>query len=291
MTEYAYSFDAIGTRWNATFEIDHDRILPATVMQSIENRIAQFDKQYSRFRDDSFVLKIASEGGTHPLPHDAAPMLSLYEDLYRATEGAFTPLIGQTLVDAGYDADYSLVPGTLIPPPKMDEIMSFDHANISLTRPALLDFGAAGKGYLVDLVAEELERVGIESYVIDAGGDMKIKARAGTSVQIGLEHPANPELAIGIASLNDGSLCGSAGNRRKWDRFHHIIDPHTLESPVEIQAAWTVASTTMIADAIATCLFLVPLSKLDAYDFDYLILHNDNSIERSDFFPAELFTT
>lgn len=291
MTEHSYSFDAIGTRWNVSFEIDPREVPLATVMQTVEKRIDRFDRLYSRFRDDSLVAKMATNGGTHPLPDDASPMLSLYEDLYRTTNGAFTPLIGQTLVDAGYDATYSLIPTTLSTPPKMSDIISFDKKNITLTQPALLDFGAAGKGYLVDLVAEELERAGIESYVIDAGGDMKIHARTGTTIQVGLEHPSDPDLAVGIASLSDSSLCGSAGNRRTWDRFHHIIDPRTLESPREILAVWTVASTTMIADALATCLFLVPPATLSAYDFDYIIIRNDNSIERSEQFPADVFTT
>ena len=40
-----------------------------------------------------------------------------------------------------------------------------------MKQAAMLDFGAAGKGYLVDIVGQVLENHGIKNYVIDAGGD------------------------------------------------------------------------------------------------------------------------
>src|SRR6185503_10886775 len=102
------------------------------------------------------------EGGRFELPADSAALFGLYRRLYDATAGAVTPLVGRLLSDAGYDAAYGLRPGTLSAPPAWDEAMRFEDGVLTTTRPVLLDFGAAGKGYLVDLVAQVLRTAGFD---------------------------------------------------------------------------------------------------------------------------------
>lgn len=221
------TFDAIGTRW----QIDIFDNLPTgkqeALMHAVHERIALFDAAYSRFRNDSWIATLAREGGTHRMPADGMPMFSLYEQLYRATDGAFTPFIGRTLEQAGYDATYSLQPGVLTVPPVWHDVMTYDAEHITLKQPALLDFGAAGKGYLIDIVSELLEQHGVQAYCVDAGGDMRHRNPTGVPLRVGLEDPTDVQRVIGATPLANASLCGSAGNRRTWDQYHHIINPHT----------------------------------------------------------------
>ena len=111
-----------------------------------------------------------------------------------------------------------------------------------------------------------------------------------TPMRIGLEDPEDTKKVVGVGILQNGSICGSAGNRRKWGDFTHIINPKTLMSPTNIVAVWVVADTALLADALATCLFFVPAGKLtDAYKFEYLIIHSDRSFEKSANFQGEIF--
>ena len=80
----------------------------------------------------------------------------------------------------------------------------------------LLDVGAAGKGYLIDLVSDVLSGLGIADHVIDASGDLL--ARGAASERVALEHPADPTKAIGVVELHDGALGASATNRRSLGR-------------------------------------------------------------------------
>lgn len=284
-----FAFEAIGTHWQIDIS---DALTPegeARVLSAIRDRIAQFDKDYSRFRDDSLVMEMSRKAGEYRLPDDAQPMFDLYRDLYLVTHGAMTPLIGQVLVDAGYDAAYSLKSKELHPPPAWDDALEYEYPRLTVKRPAILDVGAAGKGYLIDLVAQVIQSFGIRSFCVDAGGDILQKDTNGVPLRIGLEHPEHAEQVIGVASIANQSLCGSAGNRRTWGKYHHIIDPRTLESPREILAVWTVAPTALIADALTTCLFFVEPTLLDDYVFEYLIVYKDYSIKKSPNFPAELF--
>lgn len=285
-----YTFEAIGTHW----QIDvYDVLTPAqekNLLTRIQDRIELFDRTYSRFRFDSLVTKMSQEAGEYELPPDAVPLFDLYKKLYDLTQGFFTPLIGQTLVEAGYDAEYSLQSKTLHHPKRWEDVMEFRAPYLLVKQPVLLDIGAAGKGYLIDIVGRLLEENGVHNYCVDAGGDILHRSTSGESLQIGLEHPQNLEQVIGVVNVWNQSLCGSAGNRRAWGEFHHIINPFTLSSPRSILAVWVMADSTLLADGLSTCLFFVPAETLQTkFEFEYLIVRDDYSVEKSSGFDAELF--
>jgi FAD:protein FMN transferase len=285
-----HTFEAIGTTWRIDISDLHSEALQQEALRAVFARIAEFDKNYSRFRNDSLVSEMAQKAGTYTLPTDAKPMFDLYRALYELTHGAFTPLIGQTLVDAGYDASYSLKPSALSPPPAWDEAMTYDFPSLTMRSPTLLDVGACGKGYLIDIVGKLLKSFGIHAFCIDAGGDMLYANPTQVPLRVGLEHPNDTTQVVGVAEVPPGSICGSAGNRRTWGEFHHTIDPRTLASPKHILATWTIAPTALLADALATCLSFVPANVLHAqYDFMHCMLYPDMTIETSPNFPGEFF--
>lgn len=288
----SFVFEGIGTRWVIDIEDSIDDIRAGDLLHRMKARIEQFDRAYSRFRPDSLVTQFSERTGTYVLPEDAAPMMRLYEQLYRITKGLMTPLVGQLLVDAGYDATYSLQPKELHEPPAWEEAIVFESSTSMLTikRPVVLDVGAMGKGYLIDLVSGILIEEGVRSFCVEAGGDMLQRHARSTPLRVGLEHPEDTTQVIGVVDLLNASLCGSAGNRRTWSTFHHIMNPKTLTSPRDILAVWAVASTTMLADAMTTALFFVSPDVLERYySFEYLVMYADRSIKASRGFPAELF--
>ncbi len=287
-----FVFDAIGTRWVIDISDELTKEHKEQLLQQIMERIVVFDKNYSRFRDDSLVAKIAETPGTYTLPDDAPEMFKVYRALYDITRGLITPLIGQVLVDAGYDAKYSLTQRRALQKPiGWDEAFSYKYPNLETWVPVLLDFGAAGKGYLVDIVGDILTKNGLKSFCIDAGGDMLYRNPENIALRVGLEHPADPKKVVGIASIVNQSLCGSAGNRRVWGDFHHIINPDTLTSPKHILAVWTVANSTIIADALTTALFFIDRETLTPhFDFESFILYADYSFQKSEGFSAEIFS-
>ncbi len=299
-----FAFEAIGTSWKIDISETLDPAREKALLNDIRVRIAEFDKAYSRFRDDSLVSHMAKKSGNYSLPDDAVSMLSLYKELYDLSGGRVTPLVGQVLSDAGYDATYSLKPKSQIPPAKRwEDVLSFKakghggHPSLALKEPALLDFGALGKGYLIDIVADIIRGRGIETYTVDAGGDIAYSAGSkpeAKPLRVGLEDPQDPKKVVGLAHIGGigyarQSVCGSAGNRRVWDRFHHIIDPIAVESPRHILGLWTVADTTLLADAMATALFFIEPEKLLSYRFEYAIVFADRSAVVSKGFPGKFF--
>jgi thiamine biosynthesis lipoprotein len=290
MTIRRTNFDAIGTKWMVEVREELDDNTWESLLVRIYARIQDFDMSYSRFRPDSLVSKMAMKAGKYDLPPDGPKLLNFYHKLYTATSGKVTPLIGQAIADAGYDASYSLQPKQMKAVPRWEDVVSYSEKSITLQQPALLDFGAAGKGYLVDIIAESLIKAGLEDFTIDASGDILHRSKAKVEAKIGMENPQDISEAIGVVSLGNASLCASAGSKRQWSTFTHMIDPDKLESPSDILATWVVAEDTMTADGLATALFFTRAEDLrKEFEFSWAVLNNDMSLEWSKDFPVQTF--
>ena len=151
-------FEAIGAPWR----IDTPDELSDSQRDAVAERIEAFDRDWSRFRDDSLVSRISREPGRHRLPADAGPLMDWYRELYDATGGRVSPLVGRTLESLGYDASYRLTPAAeRVAVPAWADAMAWDGEYLDTARPVLLDVGAAGKGYLVDLISELLVGLGV----------------------------------------------------------------------------------------------------------------------------------
>ncbi len=279
-----FSFDAIGTRWEVSLPPFRSS---ETLMNNIRQRIEDFESTYSRFRDGSLLSKIAVSHETMELPKDAKELFDIYKKFTKLTLGSFTPFIGKTLVEAGYDRDYSFEKKIITKQLVWDEVFEYDFPKLVVKKPVQLDFGAAGKGYIMDIVSKMIVDFGIKDFVVDAGHDLLCGSNV---VKVGLEHPNDSTKAIGVAKISNSSICGSSGNRRNWGEFHHIINGNTLSSPKDILATWVIAKNAIVADAISTALFFVkPEVFQKDYFFEYLILKSNSSIEKSANFPGEIF--
>lgn len=257
---------------------------------AILERVDRFDRDWSRFRDDSLITRISRTPGRHKLPADAAPLMDWYRELYEGTGGRVSPLVGRTLESLGYDAAYRLTPlAELASVPPWDDAVAWDGEFLETARPVLLDVGAAGKGYLVDLVAGVLAALDVGTFVVDASGDLV--ARGETSEVVALEHPLDASKAIGVVPLRDGALAASASNRRAWgDGLHHVIDAVTGLPTSGVIATWALAPDTLHADGLATALFFDPAPNLlQSHDVSYVRMFADGRVEASPSFPGELF--
>jgi len=290
----SFKFDAIGTSW----EINTPTPIAAVTRAQILDLVDRFDSIYSRFRHDSVVTRIAkaADGGTFSFPAGARPMFDLYDRLHDATDGAVDPLVGCDLELHGYDRDYTLVPdgegiaATAAHRPVWRRDVQRKGNAITTRRPLVVDVGAVGKGRLVDLISELLAAEGFNDCVVDGSGD--ILHRGDTKLDVGLEHPRDPDMVIGVANLKNGSICASASNRRTWgDGLHHILDGRTGRPTTEVIATWAIASDTATADGLATALFFGASSRLMAvFDFSFVRMFADGRVEVSDNFDGEVFT-
>ena len=123
--------------------------------------------------------------------------------------------------------------------------------------PVALDFGACGKGYLVDLLAGMLgDGAGHPQpiqYVIDAGGDLLV--HTDEPITIALEDPADPANAVGAVEISQGAFCASSPSRRHWSdaaghQLHHLLNAIDGLPVDDVAATWV--AVTPPSSAITT---------------------------------------
>jgi len=283
---HGLSFEAIGTGW----QIDSADPIDDALANAIRERIAEFDITWSRFREDSLVARVASTPGRWEFPAEASALFDVYRRLYEATDAAVSPLVGRAMENLGYDRAYSLRPsGRSTSVPAWDDAFAWDGTALTTIRPVLLDVGAAGKGYLVDIVLGMLVDAGHSDVVVDGSGD--IRRAGGDPLRVALEHPVDTSKAIGIAHVTD-AICSSATNRRAWGSgLHHVIDATTGLPTQNVIATWAVAETALEADGLATALFFADPARLgERFDFQWVRMFATGRVEVSSDFDGELFT-
>ncbi|RFD78063.1 FAD:protein FMN transferase [Gardnerella vaginalis] len=291
------------------------------ISQRVQKRIRAFVEEYesvlSRFREDSLVSRMAraEHGGEFEFPAWAGPLFALYSEFYSAAHGAFDACIGADLLALGYNNSVQFVPESAssasddsdswsnyrraLPVTWSDISQDSGSATLCTNQPVQLDFGAAGKGYFVDLVTqiikEELsgdlpsdcDSPADFDFLVNAGGDMRACfSNEDYQIKVALENPFDTTQAVAVASIASGALCASSSARRRWkvkeasclgkdkNGFEsNLIATHLINAldgipACDLCASWAYVPSktcdfpTAYADALATALFVSQESDL-----------------------------
>jgi thiamine biosynthesis lipoprotein len=124
---------------------------------------------------------------------------------------------------------------------------------ITLRCPLTLDLGAVAKGLAVDAAARELEM--FADFAIDAGGDLYLGGsnQHGAPWSVGIRHPRRERELITSLRVSNQAVCTSGD----YERRDHILNPHTGATAGEVASATVVAPRAMLADALATAVFVL----------------------------------
>ena len=128
-----------------------------------------------------------------------------------------------------------------------------------------LDLSSLAKGYAVDQVANLLEAQQIMDYMVEIGGELRLKGKniSGYKWRIAIEKPSPEQRMIHkVLPITDVSIATSGDYRNYFEldghRFSHTIDPRNGSPITHNLASITVLSdTAMKADALATALMVL----------------------------------
>jgi thiamine biosynthesis lipoprotein len=126
-----------------------------------------------------------------------------------------------------------------------------------------VDLGGIGKGYGVDRAVGVLRSWGIQSAVVNLGGDLYAvgPSEDGDPWKVGVRSPDDPDGVVATLALSDGAVATSGDYLQYFDyggrRYHHLLDPGTgAPSQSRVRSVTVAASTCMDADAGATTAFV-----------------------------------
>lgn len=137
----------------------------------------------------------------------------------------------------------------------------------------MLDVSAIAKGYAVDVVADYLEKKGIENYMVEIGGELRVKGQNPKKQdwKIGIDKPIEDPTAEHrqlqtIVRLKDKSLATSGNYRQFYKKngvkYAHTINPKTgFPELNDLLSVTVLAKDCITADAFATAFMVMGMKK------------------------------
>lgn len=136
-----------------------------------------------------------------------------------------------------------------------------------------VDVDGIAQGYSVDVVADFLEQHGISDYIVEIGGEIRVRGRkkpGNEKMKIGIEAPGNyafeAPVIQKIITVSEGAVTTS-GNYRKFHesngkKFSHTIDPRTgYPTQNDLISVTVFAKDAITADAYDNVLMTMGLQK------------------------------
>ena len=128
-----------------------------------------------------------------------------------------------------------------------------------------IGLGGIAKGYAVDKAAAVLERAGLTSYFVQAGGDLFARGKKadGSDWQAGIRDPRSKSETqfFAILPLSDHAFSTAGDYERSYivngKRYHHIIDPRTGQPATACRSVTIWAPNAFVADAIDDAVFIL----------------------------------
>lgn len=165
---------------------------------------------------------------------------------------------------------------------------------IRLRRGATITLNGIAQGFASDRVKGILLEHDIRHALIDMGELAAVGEKAkGEAWQVGIQHPRNEDAYSAVISMQNRSLATSGDYQTTFTndfRSHHIFDPLTGRSPIELSSVSVLAPSAIEADALSTALMVMGvrrgselLAKIERVDA--MFTHKDGRISATAGFP------
>ena len=238
--------------------------------------LQRVDELASTWRDDSELTVFNADQSIDwiPVSDEFCVLLERSQEVSQVTGGAFDLTIGPLVNLWGFGPE-----GQTATPPSAADIeaaqrrVGFDKletdCNELLVRkdePDLyVDLSGWAKGHAVDQIAEILNEQGFQNYLIEVGGELRVKGqnRESSKWAIGIEAPSTSErVPHAVVNVTNTSVATSGDYRNYFEyegqRFSHTIDARTGRPVTHNLAAVTVIdASAAYADAMATALLVL----------------------------------
>jgi len=156
----------------------------AAARTAVEAVIDAADRAYSRFRDDSEIVRLNRRAGERVIVGPLlAEAIAASLRAARLTGGAVDPTVGRAMRAIGYDTDFDLV-GSVDGPIdiRLEPVSGWEAVELTMTarevlvrRGVELDLGSTGKALAADLgAAAALAAAGGGGVLLSLGGDIAV---------------------------------------------------------------------------------------------------------------------
>lgn len=262
--------------------------------EQIKNRLESLNQTFSTYIETSELMQFnqAEIGQPQAISEDMQVVMSIAQEIYDLTDGAFDPTVAPLVDLWGFGPKAT---GDIIPQAEQIQqarsaiglnylVLNNTTKEAQRERDIQLDFSAIAKGYTVDAVADLLKSSGIEHYLVEVGGELRAGGHKqnGDLWRIAIEKPSPLNVSLEqmpleqapfeqrpleqivqqVIALQDAAVATSGDYRNYFEkngkRYSHTIDPRT-GYPVDhgLASVTVIEKTALRADALATAMMVM----------------------------------
>ncbi|REL30609.1 FAD:protein FMN transferase [Thalassotalea euphylliae] len=264
----------MGTTYNIKVVAKQDQYDLTLLQQDIDAALVEVNNQMSTYQQDSEITVFNNSQGSKPTAISTGFRTVVTEALRLGdiTDGMLNVTVGPLVNIWGFGPD--LKPEKV---PSVEE-QAAAFARIGLEKLVLTEQGLAktqadvyidlstiAKGWGVDVVADLLEGKGIQNYLVEIGGEMRLKGfkANGTLWHIAVEKPITTERSVHQVIVPQDNAVATSGDYRNYievddKRYSHIINPKTGK-PIDhrLVSVTVIHPSSMTADGLSTAIMVM----------------------------------
>jgi thiamine biosynthesis lipoprotein len=276
---YRISGFAQGTTYQVTYYATDSLVKK----DQVDSLLAVIDSSLSIYKSYSLISRFNQAETSINMDDHMTRVVRKSIETYTQTEGIFDITV-QPLVQAwgfGPKKVDQLPDSATIRSLKQcvdSRFLSVNGNRLSKSKPCVkIDVNGIAQGYSVDVVAAFLDKQHINNYIVEIGGEIRIRGRrqpGNERMKIGIEAPGEDEFQLSllqkIISVDSGAITTSGSYRKFYEsagkKISHIIDPRTgYSSQSELISVTVYAPDAITADAYDNAFMVMGLQKAIAF--------------------------
>lgn len=264
-------------------------------LSGAEGQIRELEDLWSVTEEQSEIYRLNHhQGNRMTVSSETADLISYVLDMAERTDRALEPTIYPVLCEWGFTTKEHNVPSA----EEIEQLLEYvgyekvvlSGTEIEMPEGVQLDMGAVAKGYIGDLVIQQMKEQGISSAKLSLGGNIQVIGTKpdGSLWRVGLRDPFG-QSSFGILEVSDCVVITSGGYQNNFtdeagNVYHHIIDPATGKPAENGLASVTVTGKEgKMCDALSTALFVMGTEKAICYwqehgDFEMVLVDTDGGV-------------
>ncbi|MEX2335477.1 MAG: FAD:protein FMN transferase, partial [Pseudohongiella sp.] len=285
---YQLSGNTMGTGYTVLVTRFPDEVPDNELAEGIEQRLHRIDRELmSTYAPESELSRFnrAPVGQWMDISPELADVMAQAQAVSDLTGGYFDVTVGPLVDRWGFGPLQEMADSSRIPTDaeieQLRERVGYRHLEVNQQPPQLrklhdvrVDLSGVAKGYGTDVIADYLESVGLDSYFIEIGGELRVRGVKpdGSSWVPAIERPTQGAPEVHDIIVHDGqsiAVAGSGDYRNYFEqdgvRFSHEIDPFTGR-PIshDLAAVYVITDTAAMADAWSTAFMVMGAERSEA---------------------------
>lgn len=239
-----FSGETQGTTYHIKLAAVEKKQSVKTLQDGVEKILANIDSKLSNYRDDSEISRINQQqnGEWITVSPEITELLTISRYVYERSKGCFDLTVKPIFDLWGFSKHENRVPSDAEIKATLKHVgmqaLEVDQENNKIRKqdPLLsIDLSSIAQGYSVQMLANYLEQNGIQNYLVEIGGEMKVKGIKSNQQawKVAIQKPIpNSSNIHRILELKEtkGTAIMTAGTYRNFfeangQSYSHILDP------------------------------------------------------------------